>query len=38
MIGVAHKIAETGVHHTIYADNITQWVSEGSDAHTVDKL
>lgn len=34
MIGVAEKLADIeGVRHTIYADNITLWVTGGTDSH-----
>ncbi|KAG0444479.1 hypothetical protein HPB47_013748 [Ixodes persulcatus] len=34
MIGVAEKLADIeNVRHTIYADDITLWVTGGSDAH-----
>lgn len=38
MIGVAEALARTGVRHTIYADDITLWVTGGSDAYIESQL
>ncbi|KAG0419682.1 hypothetical protein HPB47_003942 [Ixodes persulcatus] len=39
MIGVAQRLQEVkDVRHTIYADDITLWVSKGSDGHIEERL
>lgn len=39
MIGVAQRLQEVrDVRHTIYTDDITLWVTKGSDGHIEDLL